>query len=180
MFVGFAATWRCRTLPRSSNVNRVRLALLSLAAGAALGLCNLAANWTIAEADPRMRAVLVERVATLGPLEALVASPIVEEDAVRAFLMGAMAWVVFRFTKRTGSLCDRAGRIRVGLRTTAPGSSVPWRYGAGELLSCSARDEYTLAGMPLGWIFWRWGLPYAIVGHAAGNAAHLALQDAVF
>ncbi len=40
--------------------------------------------------------------------------------------------------------------------------------------------KYTLAGLPLGWIFWRWGLPYSILCHAAANAAHLALQDRVF
>jgi hypothetical protein len=37
--------------------------------------------------------------------------------------------------------------------------------------------KYTLAGLPLGWIFWRWGLPYAILCHIAANAAHLDLQD---
>jgi membrane protease YdiL (CAAX protease family) len=40
--------------------------------------------------------------------------------------------------------------------------------------------KYTLAGLPLGWIFWRWGLPYAILCHVAANAAHLAAQKGVF
>jgi hypothetical protein len=40
--------------------------------------------------------------------------------------------------------------------------------------------KYTAAGLPLGWIFWRWGLPYSILCHAAANAAHLALQNRVF
>jgi hypothetical protein len=42
----------------------------------ALGLANLAANWVIAEAEPRLRALLAERMATLDPREAVVASPI--------------------------------------------------------------------------------------------------------
>ena len=181
VFVGFAAAWRCRTLHRSATVNRLRLTLLALAVGATLGLCNLAANWTIAAADPRIRAVLVERMATLAPLDALIASPIVEEVAVRLFLMSAMAWVVLRVTKRTGVAFAIAliGSALVfallHLGRPFPGDPVLANYYRAALMT-----KYTLAGMPLGWIFWRWGLPYAIVAHAAGNAAHLALQDALF
>jgi hypothetical protein len=40
--------------------------------------------------------------------------------------------------------------------------------------------EARSAGLPLGWIFWRRGLPYAILCHIAANAAHLALQEGVF
>jgi hypothetical protein len=40
--------------------------------------------------------------------------------------------------------------------------------------------KYTLAGLPLGWIFWRWGLPYAILCHVAANAVHLAFQAGLF
>ncbi len=40
--------------------------------------------------------------------------------------------------------------------------------------------KYTLAGLPLGWIFWRWGLPYSILCHVAANAAHLMLQHGIF
>jgi membrane protease YdiL (CAAX protease family) len=40
--------------------------------------------------------------------------------------------------------------------------------------------KYTLAGVPLGWIFWRWGLPYAILCHMAANAAHLAVEGSLF
>ena len=180
-FRGFAAAWRCRTLHRSATVNRLRLTLLSLAVGATLGLCNLAANWTIAAADPRIRAVLVERMATLAPLDALIASPIVEEVAVRLFLMSAMAWVVLRVTKRTGvafaiALIGSALFFALlHLGRPFPGDPVLANYYRAALMT-----KYTLAGMPLGWIFWRWGLPYAIVAHAAGNAAHLALQDALF
>jgi hypothetical protein len=40
--------------------------------------------------------------------------------------------------------------------------------------------KYTLAGLPLGWIFRRWGLPYSILCHMAANAAHLAVQARLF
>lgn len=32
----------------------------------------------------------------------------------------------------------------------------------------------------MGWIFWRWGLPYAIFCHCAANAAHMLLQPMFF
>lgn len=40
--------------------------------------------------------------------------------------------------------------------------------------------KYTLASLPLGWIFWRWGLPYAILCHSMVNATHLLLQPILF
>ena len=40
--------------------------------------------------------------------------------------------------------------------------------------------KYTLLGVPLGWVFWRWGLPYTILCHSAANATHMALQWGVF
>lgn len=100
VLLGFAAASRCRRLARRSNSQRARLALLSLAVGTALGVANLAANWTIAEAEPELRAVLAERIATVDPLDAVVTSPILEEVAIRLFFMSALAWVVFRFTRR--------------------------------------------------------------------------------
>ena len=181
VFLGFAAASRSRVPHRSATVDRLRLALLSLAVGATLGLCNLAANWTIAAADPRIRALLVERMATLAPLDALLASPILEEVAVRLFLMSAMAWAVLRVTKRRGlafaiALIGSALFFAVlHLGRPFPGDPAMANYYRAALLT-----KYTLAGVPLGWIFWRWGLPYAILAHAAGNAAHLALQGALF
>jgi membrane protease YdiL (CAAX protease family) len=36
------------------------------------------------------------------------------------------------------------------------------------------------AGMLLGWVFWRRGLPYSIVCHCAANAIHLVLMPLLF
>jgi Type II CAAX prenyl endopeptidase Rce1-like len=181
VFLGFAAASRCRTVPRRSNAHRTRLALLSLVLGTALGLANLAANWTIAEAEPRLRALLAERIATLDPLEAVVASPILEEVAVRLFFMSVLAWVVFRFTKRPTlafaiAVIGSASLFALlHLARPFPGDPALATYYRAALMT-----KYTLAGVPLGWVFWRWGLPYSILCHAAGNAAHLALQGRVF
>jgi len=181
VFLGFAAASRCRTPPPSSNAHRTRRALLSLVAGTALGTANLAANWLIAQSHPALRALLAERVATLGPLPALVASPIVEEMGLRLFLMSALAWVASRFTKRAelafaialvGSALFFA---LLHLDRPVPNDALLTTYYRAALVT-----KYTLAGLPLGWIFWRWGLPYAILCHVAANAAHLALQGRVF
>jgi hypothetical protein len=181
VFLGFAAASRCRPLARRSNPQRARLALLSLAAGTALGLANLAANWMIAAAEPRLRALLAERIATLDPLEAVVASPILEEIAVRLFFMSVLAWVVVRFTKRPTlafaiALIGSASLFALlHLARPFPGDPALATYYRAALMT-----KYTLAGVPFGWVFWRWGLPYAILCHAAGNAAHLVLQGQVF
>jgi membrane protease YdiL (CAAX protease family) len=181
VYLGFVAVSRCRPLPRRSNVHRARLAVLSLAAGAALGLANLAANWLIAGGHPRIRALLVERMSTLEPLDGLVASPLVEEVVVRLFLMSALAWIVSRFTKHAG-LAFAVALIGSALffAVLHLGRPFPDDPGLASYYRVTLVAKYTLAGVPLGWVFWRWGLPYAILCHVAANAAHLLVQEAVF
>jgi hypothetical protein len=181
VFLGFAAASRCRTLSLNTTAQRARLAVLSLAAGTALGVANLAANWVIAEADPRVRALLVERMATINPVDAVLAAPLVEEVAVRLFLMSVIAWLASRFTKRAAlafaiALVGSAFFFALlHLGRPFPDNPMLANYYRAELLT-----KYTLAGVPLGWLFWRWGLPYAILCHVAANAAHLALQESLF
>ena len=179
--VGFAAASHSRTLVRSDPANRPRLALLALAIGAALGLANLAANWAIAAIDPAIRALLTARVATLGAVDAVIAAPLTEEVAVRLFLMSVMAWLVSRFTKR-GEVAFAIALVGsalvfalLHLDRALPADPVLADYYRAALVL-----KYTLAGVPLGWIFWRWGLPYAMLCHMAVNAVHLALENSVF
>ena len=40
--------------------------------------------------------------------------------------------------------------------------------------------KYTTISTLLGWAFWRWGLPYAILAHAAANGAHLLIEPLGF
>jgi membrane protease YdiL (CAAX protease family) len=181
VFVGFAAASRCRPLPRKANADRARLVLLSLAVGTAAGIANLAANSVIAAAHPAFRTLLVERFKTIEPLVALVAAPIAEEVAVRLFLMSTIAWVVSRFTASAGlvfaiALIGSAFFFALPhLDRPMPDDPTLANYYRVALLT-----KYTLAGLPLGWIFWRWGLPYAILCHMAANAAHLALEGSLF
>ena len=181
VFVGFAATSRCRQLSRSATMQPARLALLAVAIGIVLGIVNLAANWLIAEMDPALRTLLVERMAALQPADALVASPILEEIAIRLFLMSVIAWVVSRFVKRPQSVFAIA-LIASSLFFALPhlARPLPGDPLLSSLYRAALGTKYMLAGLPLGWIFWRWGLPYAILCHVAANAAHLALQNTVF
>jgi hypothetical protein len=178
--VGFAAAWGCRPLSDETRYPP-RLILLSLAAGTVLGLGNLAANWAIAEADPRLRELLARRMAGLRLLDGVVAAPLVEETALRLFLLSAIAWVVSRITIRSGVAFAIAlvgsALVFALLHLARP---IPADQSLANFYRVALVTKYTLAGLPLGWIFWRWGLPYAMLCHAAANAAHFALHRMVF
>jgi hypothetical protein len=179
--VGSAAASRCRLLPQRTNTDRMRLVGLSLFFGAVLGSINLAANWLIARGHPAIHALLAERMRTLAPMNGLVASPLVEEVAVRLFLMSVVVWLVFRLTKRTTLA------FAIGLAASALvfallhlGRPFPGDPALADYYRSTLVLKYTAAGLPLGWVFWRWGLPYSILCHVAANAAHLVLQARVF
>lgn len=181
VFLGFAAATRSRVLSPDSKANRPRIALLSLTAGIALGLANLAGNWLIAASHPALGAIMNQRVTTVTPLDGLVVAPLVEEIAVRLFLMSAIAWVVSHWAK-PAPLAFAVALVGsslffalLHLDRPMPDDAMLAHYYRSALLA-----KYTLAGLPLGWIFWRWGLPYSILCHAAANAAHLAVQQRVF
>jgi hypothetical protein len=179
--LGFSAAWPRRPLPQRNPATRVRLGVSAIAVGVAFGVANLAANWLIAQRDPAIRAVLAERMATMRPLNAIVAAPLVEEVAVRLFLMSVLAWLAFRFTKQDGlsfaiALCGSSLVFALlHLERPFPGDPALASYYRTTLIV-----KYTVASLPLGWVFWRWGLPYSILYHAAANAVHLALQKNVF
>jgi membrane protease YdiL (CAAX protease family) len=178
---GFAAASRCRVLPQRANAQRARLALLAIASGALLGTANLGANWLIAEADPALRALLTERMRSLAPLQGVVAAPLVEEVIVRLFLMSVIAWLVFHFSKRATlafAVAVSASALVFALLHLArpfPGDPALASFYRTTLLI-----KYMIAGVPLGVIFWRWGLPYSILCHAVANGVHLVLQRSVF
>jgi membrane protease YdiL (CAAX protease family) len=181
VWLGFAAASRCRTLPAGPHLHPARLVPLSLAAGAGVGLANLAANRAIAAADPSVRVLLAERFVTIAPLDAVFVAPVVEEVAVRLFLLSAIAWAVSRFTKRPRlafavALVGSAFVFALlHLDRPMPADPVLASYYRAALVA-----KYTVLALPLGWIFWRWGLPYAVLCHAAINAAHFVLQDVLF
>jgi membrane protease YdiL (CAAX protease family) len=181
VLLGFAAASRTRELPGDVGSHRARYAVLAATAGVGLGLANLAANWFLANAHPTIRELLVQRFTTIEPVVALVAAPLMEEVAVRLFLMSAIAWVVSRFTANSSAvfataLCGSSLVFALlHLGRPFPGDEVLANYYRLALVT-----KYTMAGLPLGWVFWRFGLPYAILCHAVGNATHLVVQRFVF
>jgi len=181
--VGFAAASRTRVLSASARTphDRLRFVLLSVAAGFVFGLANLGANWLIASSHPALRELLVRRFATLPPVIGLVSAPLTEEISVRLFLMSAIAWTVSRVTG------NRAAMFAIALVTSSIvfaalhlGRPFPGDPTVAALYRASLMTKYTLAGLPMGWLFWRWGLPYAMVCHAMVNATHMVLERFVF
>jgi membrane protease YdiL (CAAX protease family) len=118
---------------------------------------------------------------TLAPLTGLVAAPIHEEVGLRLFLMSVLAWVASRFTKHTelpfAIALIGSAFIFALLHLDRP---MPDDPALARSYRAALVTKYTFAGLPLGWIFWRWGLPYAILCHIAANAAHLAIQQGLF
>lgn len=179
VWLGFAAASRCRTLP--ANANPARLAGLALAVGVGVGLANLASNRAIAAVDPALRALLAERFATVPRENALFVAPIVEEIAVRLFLLSALAWVVSRFIKRPGLVFALAlAGSAVFFALLHLDRPYPDDPGLANFYGAALVVKYTVVGLPFGWVFWRWGLPYAMLCHAVTNAVHFALQGVFF
>jgi len=181
VLLGFAAASRTRTLPNDTGSRRARFTLLALGGGIGLGLANLAANWLIASAHPAIRELLVQRLTTMDPWVAVVSAPLTEEVSVRLFLMSAIAWIVSRVTKSPSRIFAAAliGSSLV-FALLHLGRAFPGDPALANFYRAALVTKYTLAGLPMGWLFWRWGLPYAIVCHAAVNATHLVLQRFVF
>lgn len=181
--LGFAAASRCRVLAQQAKTRWLRLGALSLAVGAGVGLVNLAANRGIAEADPALRTLLVERMARLDPRpwEALFAGPITEEVVFRLFVMSVIGWVACRLTK-SANVAFAVALIGSAVIFAAPHLERPLPDDPmlTDFYRAALMTKYTLLGAPLGWVFWRWGLPYAILCHSAANATHMALGSLVF
>lgn len=180
VLLGFETASRCRSLPQRSSKHRVTFAFLAVAVGGSVGVVNLAANWAIAEADPALRTLLVERFMTMPPWQALVAAPMTEEVVFRLFVMSVMAWAMHRVTRRPGlvvalALVGSAAIFALAhLARPLPADRMLANYYRAALMT-----KYTLLGVPMAWVFWRWGLPYAMVCHCAVNATHMALQWSV-
>jgi Type II CAAX prenyl endopeptidase Rce1-like len=179
VLLGFAAASRTRTLiPDRSHG---RLALLTLAVGTSLGLFNLGANWAIAQIRPTLRALLVQRFSDIGVIESVLAAPLLEEVTVRLFVMSAIAWVVFRICKRAtlafGLALLTSALFFAALHLFRP---LPLDPALVTYYRIALMAKYTVAGAVLGSVFWRWGLPYAILTHALVNATHTVLEPFVF
>lgn len=167
--IGLAAVARVRPLPKRPLRERARFMGLSLMIGIALGLVNLTANYSVASLDSQVYVRMSHMYARSSAWSGVVATPLLEEIGFRLFLMGGIAWLLSRSTD------DRRRGFLVALAVSALvfGSLHLLRPPAGLLDAAVVLLKAGVAGMLLGWMFWRWGLPYSIVCHGTTNAIHL-------
>lgn len=177
--LGLAAVAHIRRLPRRSATGHAKIAGLALLAGVALGIGNLLANYGIASIDVAIRERMVEQWSRYSFWSMVVAGPLVEEIAFRVVLLGGVAWLMARFMdddRRVFWTALVASALVFGVMHIIYAGRVPEDvlHAVGVVLKTSA------AGLLLGWVYWRWGLPYATLCHMVANAAHLALMPLLF
>lgn len=181
VFVGFAAASRVRPIEPRSISERAWAAIWAVVLGAVLGLANLVGNYAIASLDPAIKLLLEERFATLPLLTGLVAAPVTEEIMMRLFFMSSLAWLVSQVTRRRSFVfliaLVIASVVFAALHLDRP---MPEEASLATLYRTALMVKYTSISGMLGWAFWRWGLPYAILCHAMANAAHVAIEPLVF
>ncbi|MEO6331816.1 MAG: CPBP family intramembrane glutamic endopeptidase [Gemmatimonadaceae bacterium] len=175
--LGLAAVATARPLERRSASDHARIAIFSIGLGIALGLANLSANYGMAMLDPAVHQGMVERWANFSPWSMVVTGPMTEEIIFRLLLMGGVGWLASRFTKNPRTIF----LVALGVSASAFGL-VHIFYGGieGLLYSIVVAVKAGAAGLVLGWIFWRWGLPYSFACHGTANAVHMLLIPAVF
>lgn len=154
-----------------------RLALQTLAIGAGLGIANLLVNYGMAAWKPLINEQMLSRWAQFHPWSVVVSGPILEEIAFRLVFLGALAWIAARFTDNHATIASVAlgvSALLFGVAHIFYGGVDDPLYVVGMAVKSSA------AGLLLGWVFWRRGLPYSIACHCTANAAHLLLMPALF
>ena len=175
--LALAALPRLRPLPERTTATRVRLVVLALAIGLAVGLGNLAVNYAMASLDPAIHRMMVTRWAEFSPWSVVVTGPIMEEIGYRLVLLTALAWLAARLTPNPRTILAVAlgvSAVLFGVAHIFYGGVDSPLYATGMAIKTSG------GGLVFGWVFWRWGLPYAVVCHCAANLIHLLLMPFLF
>lgn len=169
--VGLAAASRCRIVPTHSPRQRTVLAALAALAGGALGFVLLTVLVYLAQREPALHARFAGRLTEPAwrPLALGFESSILEEVMFRLFAMSVVAWLVSRLLRNsrvTFVIALALSAVLFGLAHLpawlAATHTTPGLVGAVLLLNGAG-------GLLLGWVFWRWGLPYAIICHLLGD-----------
>lgn len=179
--IGFAAASRVRPLPMRPSGERPRLVAWSLGLGVAMAAVNLSVNYWMASLDPALHRLLTERFAQIPAHVGAIAAPVIEEVVFRLVCLGVVAFVLARFVRNRTTVFWTAvaisafvfGVIHIA-RPEPLDVELMWIYRVGVTL------KSTIGGVLLGWIYWRWGLPYSIVCHGTVNGLHAALEPALF
>lgn len=171
ILTGFAAASRCRALPEGERPGRAATAAMSLLSGAALGLVLLAVLLALVNAEPALRARFAGRLGEpfWRPWALAFESSILEEVVFRLFVLSALAWLTSRLfpgTRRSFAVGLVGSALLFAL------AHLPaWLAAAhaSPLLVLGVVALNGTGGLLFGYVFWRWGLPYAICCHFAAD-----------
>lgn len=179
---GFLAASRCREVAEQDNARRAKLTIGALLIGVGVGAANLGANVALAAADPGIRALLQEHFAEPLSWARVASVAVVEEVAVRLFLMSVVAWIAARFLKTDRAVFLTALIVSAFLFAVPHllGRPMPTHSAFAALYASGVVVKSGVAGLVLGWIFWRWGLPYAMLCHFLGNGVHKVFEPLLF
>ena len=167
VILGFSAASRCRGISQHSASQRTKLTALAVLAGLAVGSVLLLILVALARREPALRARFSGRLGepTWRPWALGFESSIVEEVVFRLFVMGLVAWLASRFMRSSRGpffIALVASAALFGLAHLpawlATAHATPALVGTVLLLN-------GLGGLVFAWLFWRWGLPYAIICH---------------
>ncbi len=180
--LGFLAVSRRRAIADRDNARRATLTIMALLTGIGLGAANLAANVGLAAADETIRALLLEHFAEPLSWARVASVAVVEEITSRLFLMSVVAWIAARFLKNARTIFLTALIVSAFLFAVGhlPGRPMPPDSAFAALYASSVVLKSGVAGLVLGWVFWRWGLPYAMVCHFLANGVHKVFELMLF
>ena len=156
---------RAEGLRGASTKSRTQLILFSIAAGVAMGQLILAQMVVLAKFDPGSQQRYMRFISEplLHPLHRTFSAAVIEEVLFRYVGMTAVALVVAR----------RLGKPHLAYRVALISSVAI--FGLGHLPALSIVGLVIvlfnmLAGFLYGWMFWHWGLMYAILAHFAAGS----------
>ncbi len=169
---GFAAASRWRRVTAHSPRGRLRFGALSLLAGTVLSAILLGVLAAFSRVEPLIRARFADRLEEplWRPWALAFESSILEEVAFRLFALSIVAWVAHRLLKRTTKTAEWTA---IAVSALLFGLAHLPAWAAATSISAALVVAVVLlngvAGIAFGWMFCRWGLPYAILCHFAGD-----------
>lgn len=177
----FAAIAKTRPLQQRATAQHARLAGLALIIGVGLGIANLVSNRLIAMLHPDLLNLMRDRWAGFEPWRMIIAEPLAEEIIFRLVLLGVIAWILSRVVREQRAVFP----VALGISAFLFGvvhiiDPIPLTGAAAALRPIAVTVKSGAAGLLLGWVFWRWGLPYSFVVHGTANAVHMILAPALF
>lgn len=167
VIVGFATVSRVRPKPLRPRVGTVGLGAFAVVIGATVGTLVGAELLLFSKVDSNVYRELARFVGEppWRPLGRAFNAAVIEEVTMRLAGMGVIAWAAVRW----GKTQDAAFRIALALTAIVFGIAHLHAFSVIGLLRVGVNAS---VGALYGWMFWRWGLPYAIIAHLTGGIVH--------